>query len=303
MRIASNQFHITMSSSLQAATARVEKVLTQMAYGQRVLLPSDDPISSVRLARLDREEAALTQYRDNVSALMSRQRQSESILDSISNDMLQLKDLLLFAADGSNSSADVNAISGSLESLRDSVLAFSNTRDQEGRYLFSGTASLSPTISFDPAAAPGARYTFTGNTLQQMVVVGEGVSQPANTSLDDVAAMLNQLDLTIVDLSAPGANLSDPAVRARLVTTTDMADATFNRLGERIARLGGQQALLNNLDGAHANISLSNRQAALTLGQLDYGDATVKLEAYNTSLQATQKAYARITSFSLFDVI
>lgn len=303
MRIASNQFHITMGTALQSATSRVEKMLTQMAHGQRVLVPSDDPIASVRLARLDREEAALTQYRDNVGALMSRMRQSESILGSVSNDMLQVKDLLLFAADGSNSSADVNAISGSLESLRDSVLAFSNTRDQEGRYLFSGTASLSPTITFDPTAAPGARYTFTGNTQQQMVVVGEGVTQPANTSLDDVAAMLNQLDLSIDDLKTPGVSVADPAVRARLVTTMDVVDTSFNRVGERVARLGGQQALLDNLDGAHANISLSNRQAALTLGQLDYGDATVKLQAYNTSLQATQKAYAKITAFSLFDVI
>ena len=162
MRIASNQFHITMSTSLQAATARVEKVLTQMAYGQRVLLPSDDPISSVRLARLDREEAALRQYRDNVGSLMSRQRQSESILDSISNDMLQLQDLLLFAADGSNSSADVNAVSGSLESLRDSVLAFANTRDQVAWCGRMPACSMSGLVSRMPVRSRAARRASPG---------------------------------------------------------------------------------------------------------------------------------------------
>jgi len=283
MRIASNQFHITMSTSLQAATARVEKVLTQMAYGQRVLLPSDDPISSVRLARLDREEAALTQYRDNVGGLMSRLRQSESILDSISNDMLQMQDLLLFAADGSNSSADVNAVAGSLESLRDSVLAFANTRDQEGRYLFSGTASLSPTITYDPAAAPGARYTFTGNTLQQQVVVGEGVTQPANTSLDDMAALLNQVDLTIVDMNTPGVNMSDPAVRARQHQPLQPPGRAHARPA-RLRRRHRQAAGLQHLAAGHAEGLRQDHRVLAVRRDLSQGESTPRTPACRSFL-------------------
>ena len=70
-----------------------------------------------------------------------------------------------------------------------------------------------------------------------------------------------------------------------------------------IARLGGAQNTLNTLDTNHANVSLSNKQAQLSVGQLDYGDAAVKLNGYTSALQATQKAYGKIANLSLFDVI
>ena len=95
MRVASTQFHTTMNTALQMAQSRVEKVMQQMATGQRVLLPSDDPIASVRLARLSREESALDQYRDNIGALAVRLRQNEVLLDGMSRDMLQMRDLLV----------------------------------------------------------------------------------------------------------------------------------------------------------------------------------------------------------------
>ena len=60
---------------------------------------------------------------------------------------------------------------------------------------------------------------------------------------------------------------------------------------------------LSTLDTTHANVSLSNKQAALTLGQLDYADAAVKFNGYSAALQATQKAYAKVSALSLFDVI
>ncbi len=303
MRVASTQFHTTMNTALQMAQSRVEKVMQHMATGQRVLLPSDDPIASVRLARLSREESALDQYRDNIGALAVRLRQNEVLLDGMSRDMLQMRDLLVWAADGSNTADDLQAMAGSLVALRDSLYASANSRDQEGRYLFSGTASHSPTIGFDALAAPGARYTFTGNTALQQVVVGNGVTQAANVPLDEMAAFLNQLDLSIADLTTPGVTVNDPAVRGRLTTTMVQLDVTLGSVSARIARLGGAQVTLDTLDTGHANVSLSNKQAVLALGQLDYGDAAVRLNGYTIALQATQKAYARVSALSLFDVV
>jgi len=50
-------------------------------------------------------------------------------------------------------------------------------------------------------------------------------------------------------------------------------------------------------------VSLSNQQAMVTLGQLDYGAAAVQLNGYTTAVQATQKAYAKVSALSLFDLI
>ncbi len=303
MRVASTQYHSTMNTALQNAQVRLEKVMQQMASAQRVELPSDDPIATVHLRRLGREEAALTQYRSNIAALNERLSQSEARLDSMNADLLEMRDLLVWASDGTNTSEDVNAMVTSLTALRDSLLATANSRDDEGRFVFSGTAVDTATVTFNGAAAAGARYSFTGNTGTQAVMIGHGFSQVANTTLDDVATFLNQIDQTIETLSASGVNVNDPAVRTQLQNSVGSLDTFMANVSTRIARIGGTMNTLSTLDSTHANVSLSNKQAALTLGQLDYADAAVKFNGYSAALQATQKAYAKVSALSLFDVI
>lgn len=303
MRVASTQYHSTMNTALQNAQVRLEKVMQQMASAQRVELPSDDPIATVHLRRLGREEAALTQYRSNIATLNERLSQSEARLDSMNADLLEMRDLLIWASDGTNTSEDVNAMVTSLAALRDSLLATANSRDDEGRFVFSGTAVDTATVTFNGAAAAGARYSFTGNTGTQAVMVGHGFSQVANTTLNDVATFLNQIDQTIEILSASGVNVNDPAVRTQLQNSVGSLDTFMASVSTRIARIGGTMNTLSTLDTTHANVSLSNKQATLTLGQLDYADAAVKFNGYSTALQATQKAYAKVSALSLFDVI
>jgi flagellar hook-associated protein 3 FlgL len=303
MRIASTQYHATMNSSLQEVSAAVEKLMQQMSSGNRLLLPSDDPITSVRLSRLSREEAGIDQYRSNISALQSRLQQNESLLGGMVQDMQNARDLLVWAADGSNSSVDVNAMADSLVSLRDSLFYSANTRDHEGRSLFSGTAVTLDTITFNGAAAAGARYASGGNTGVQKVVVGNGVTQAANVDLYGLDALLNQLDLTIATLQTPGVNVSNAPDHAQIVAGMNELDAALDSVSGKIAGIGGELNILDTVDGNHANVSLSNKQALITLGQLDYGDAAVKLNGYTSALQATQKAYGKVSALSLFDVL
>jgi flagellar hook-associated protein 3 FlgL len=81
-----------------------------MASGLKIQLPSDDPLASVRLSRLVREDAIVSQYRDNIAALKSRLQANETYLDGLSTDMQQARDLMVWAADGSNSPADVSSM-------------------------------------------------------------------------------------------------------------------------------------------------------------------------------------------------
>lgn len=298
MRIATSQYHLTMAQTLGSAQGRLEHVMQQMANGTRLLLPSDDPIAGVRMSRLTREEAALAQYRDNIGALSVRLTQNETALDSTVADMLQVRDLLVWASDGANTSEDLNAMAGSLVSLRDSLLFSTNSRDHEGRYLFSGTASMVATISHD-----GTQYVFNGNEATQLVAVGNEITQPANVNLKEMADLLNQLDASIVALQAPGVAVNSPAVRATLKANLEGTDVTLSSVNGKIAGLGGAQNILSTLGDTHANVSVANKQAMIQLSQLDYGEAATRLNGYTAALEATQKAYSRISSLSLFDVL
>ena len=303
MRIASNQYQDMVVNALQNANAGLHHVTAQMASGQRVMLPSDDPITTVRLSRMSREEASIKQHRENIANLSTRLTQNEEGLSSLVEDMLQARDLLVWASNGSNTSEDVMAMAGTLVSLRESLFYTSNSKNQEGLYLYSGTLSNSDTVAYNAAAALGSRYSATGNTATQQVVVGDGVTQPANVTLPEMAALLNQLDSVIDTLQTAGVNINNPATRTVLENALKGVDDAQASVTSKIAKLGGIQTILATLDRNHSNVSVSNQQAMITLGQLDYAEAATRLSGYSTALQATQKSYAKVNGLSLFNVI
>ena len=298
MRIASTQLQTTLNESLQTASGNMSELLQKMSSGKRFLLPSEDPIASVRLLRLEREEAALDQYKSNIGALRSRLSMNESYLDGMTQDLMQAR-VLLLGADDTVSKEDVKDIAASLVSLRDSLFFTANTKDQEGHYYFSGTASSVPTVTQDPLAPAGSRYSATGNRDQQMVVVGNGVTQASNVSLTEMAALLNQLDQSIAALQNPPAT----GYRGAVEQGIGGIDTALASVGSKIATLGGAQNNMQMMEDNHANVSLSNQQSVRLLGSLDYGEAMITMDSYKLALQASQKAYGKISSLSLFDVI
>ncbi|WP_323142847.1 flagellar hook-associated protein FlgL [Massilia phyllosphaerae] len=303
MRIASSQYQSMMNQSLQKNQERISYVTQQMANGNRIQLPSDDPVDSVRMSRLKREEAAVKQYRDNIAAVQQRMSKTEGYLQNMVNDMQSGRDLLVWAADGSNTPDDLKSMVTSLTSLRDSILYTANTIDQEGRHVFSGTVTGSAPIAYDATQPLGARYSYAGNTNAQTVVVGNGITQTANQNVKGLEKLLNQLDQTIDTLSNSGRDANDATVKATLSANLDGFDDAMDLLSGKVAVLGGQQNILSTIDANHQNVSLSNQMAINDIGQLDVGAAAIELNGYSTALQATYKAYSKIGTLSLFSAL
>jgi len=303
MRIATSQYQSTMNQSLQINQERLSTITQQMATNKRILLPSDDPVDSVRLARLAREEATVQQYRDNIGSLQLRLTKSEGYLSNMVDEMISGRDLMVWAADGGNAPDDLKAMVAPLQTLRESLFFAANTIDQEGNYLFSGTATKTAPLAYDATMPLGSRYTYVGNSNSQDVVVGNGITQPANENLAGLHDLLNHLERSITALQTPGATANDPAVRAVLSNALGGFDSAQSLISGKIANLGGSQNIIRSLDANHGNISLSNKMAITDIGQLDIGVAATELNGYSTALQATYKAYAKIGNLSLFSAI
>ncbi|MGJ9417756.1 flagellar hook-associated protein FlgL [Massilia sp. CMS3.1] len=303
MRIATAQYQSNMNQSLQLNQERLSKLTQQMASGKRIQVPSDDPVDSVRLSRLQREEASITQYRDNIGAIKIRLSKNEGYLGSMVNDIAAGRDQIVWALDGGNTPDDLKAMINPLEALRDSLLFSANTVDQEGRYVFAGTRTSTAPMAYNASAAPGARYSFAGNTNEQRVVVGNGLTQVANENVLGMEQLLNRLDATIDTLKGANLDVNNPATRTVLTANLTGFDDALNLVTGKIAVLGGKQNILDTLDANHANVSLSNQMALTDIGQLDMGVAATELNGYSTALQATYKAYSRIGSLSLFSAL
>lgn len=304
MRIATSQFQAAMNRSLSVNQEQIAKLTEQMASGAAVMVPSDDPLTNVRISRLNREEAQVGQYQSNIDAIKIRLDKNETYLQSTVGDITQVRDQLVWALDGGSvTPADLQAMKQTLSSLRDSMMYSANVRDAEGRYVFSGTETSTQAITYDASAPAGSRYTYTGNDGEQKVVVGNGISQTANVTVNGLEKFLNQIDATLDGLSDPTVSSNDPTFRAVLQANLTGADDTLNLVSTKIANLGGAQNILSTLSENHSNVSLSNQMALTDLGKLDYGVAATDLNGYNTALQSTYKAYAKVSGLSLFNAL
>ncbi|MYM34710.1 flagellar hook-associated protein 3 [Duganella sp. FT94W] len=299
MRIATSQFQATMTRSLQSNQGALASLTNRMASGNKIDVPSDDPVTAVRLSRLDREQAIVGQYRDNIAAIKIRLASNETYLQSMVNDITQSHDLLVWASDASNTPDDLKAMTSTLTALRESLFYSANQKDQEGRYIFSGTLTDTPAITFDENGSP--RYTFTGNTKEQKSVVGNGISQTVNVDVKGLDDLLNLMDNTIRALSDPAGSGLD--VKTTLAANMDGAQSTLELIAGKIASFGGAQNVMATLDGNHASVALSNSTAILDLGALDMTEAATELNGYNNALQASYKAYSKIANLSLFNVL
>lgn len=303
MRIATAQYQSNMNQSLTLNQERLSNLTQQMATGKRLLVPSDDPVDSVRLSRLQREEASITQYRDNIAAIKIRLSKNEGYLGSMVNDIAAGRDQIVWALDGGNTPEDLKAMSTPLQALRDSLYFSANTVDQEGRYVFSGTDTDTAPMAYDASKPAGSRYSYAGNTSEQRVVVGNGLTQVANDNVQGMEQLLNRLDATIATLAGAGLDVNSPATRSVLAANLQGFDAALDLVSSKIAVLGGKQNILDTLDANHGNVSLSNQMAITDIGQLDMGVAATELNGYSTALQATYKAYGRIGTLSLFSAL
>ncbi len=303
MRISNAQITALMHGSMNTSSEKLGKLMQQMATGERLLLPSDDPIASVRVLRIQREEASLAQYRSNIANVSGNLSKQETNLKAASDSMLSVRDLLLWAANGSNTSEDLGAIANELDTLEKTILSFANVRDEEGRYLFSGTLSDRPAIVFDEATG---LYALNGNDKHRQAAVANGVLVEENVTAAQVfgdISMLNDLHTLVQMLKDPALDASDPAVRAQITATLDSLDATHGDLLGAVTDLGGRQNSLTLLTDSNEDVSLVNQKIEGQLSRLDYAGASIDLNNYQLALQATQKTYMKINELSLFGLL
>lgn len=301
MRISNAQTSALMHANMNRNAEAIGKLQAQIGSGLRIQKPSDDPIASARLMRIEREQASLGQYNLNIGRVSDNLMVQETYLKSASDAMLSVRDLLLWASNDSNSGEDLSAIAGEMSSLEQSIVSYFNAKDEAGNYLFSGTLSNTPAVTFD---ATTGSYTVTGNDQYRQAVVGNGVMIDDNVTAHSIlgagADLLNDLHGLIDSLkSAP----NDPATRQELKDTLESLDQTHGRVLGQLTDLGGRQNTLTLLGNGNADVSLVNQKIQGDLSQLDVGAAFLQISGYELSMQASQKVYTRVAAISLFDLM
>lgn len=304
MRITNSQSTAILLDSMSRNTEKMSQLMQQMSSSNRIQHPSDDPIAAVRILRIQRSEASLAQYGSNIAGVSGNLSIQETNLQSTSDTLLDIRDLLLWAANGSNANEQLGAMAGELSNLEKTLVSYLNVKDEEGRYLFSGTLTDQPAVTYDEASGT---YSATGNDKTRQAVVANGVMVDENVAIRPLFGngmdLLNGLHALVAKLQDPALDSSDPAIQQNIAATLDLLDDSHGKLLSAITDLGGRQNTLTLLDNSNQDISLVNQKVEGDLSALDYAKASIDLGNYKLALQATQKTYLTVNGLSLFSLL
>ena len=119
MRISTNQIQLSMLDNLQYGFGEYARLDRQISSNKRVLQPSDDPVGSVQLLGLKKEQVAMEQYQKNIANAKSQLSQGEIQLESMTNMLMRLRELTQTAATGSLSDTHRKAVASEVAIIRE----------------------------------------------------------------------------------------------------------------------------------------------------------------------------------------
>lgn len=309
MRVSTQQSYVSMTQSFNDLSSDLSHVVTQMATGKSILLPSDDPIAATRITQLNRQQSALTQYQTNIDSASAGMSQQESILDGVNNDLLAIRDDLLEAANGTNTAESLSSLGQDIQSMTEAMVSALNYQDEDGHYVFGGTVNDQPPIVAVDEDGDGVTdsYTYQGNDDHRQTTVSNGVEVDTNVAVSDFFGdsldVLNTLTSLSKALQDPSVDPADPQVQSDIQNAIDTVDVASDALNASIATIGETQNTMTMLSGAQTDITTSNDQLISQLSDLDYGPASITFTGLEMAMQATLKTYSKVSELNLFSVI
>ena len=309
MRVSTQQSYVSMTQSFNNLSSDLSHVVTQMATGKSILLPSDDPIAATRITQLNRQQSALDQYQTNIDSATAGMSQQESILDGVNNDLLAIRDDLLEAANGTNTAESLSSLGQDIQSMTEAMVAALNYQDEDGHYVFGGTVNDQPPIVAVDEDGDGVTdsYTYQGNDDHRQTTVSNGVEVDTNVAVSDFFGdnldVLNNLTSLSKELQDPSVDPADPQVQSDIQNAIDTVDVASDDLNASIATIGETQNTMAMLGGAQTDITTSNDQLISQLSDLDYGPASITFTGLEMAMEATLKTYSKVSELNLFSVI
>lgn len=165
MRISTSTLYSANVTAMNNLQVQVAQTQTQIASGQRILSPADDPIAAARAAELTLSDSTNTQYGSNNTAATNSLSLSDGILQSAS-DLLQSAHDTALTGIPNLSDANRKALATDLQSRLHDLLGLANSTDGAGSYMYSGAQG-----SVQPFVMTAGGVVYQGDDVQRKMQV------------------------------------------------------------------------------------------------------------------------------------
>ncbi|WP_410015398.1 flagellar hook-associated protein FlgL [Sodalis sp. C49] len=262
MRLSTSMIYQQNLNSITNAYGKWQATGTQLATGNRVNSPADDPIAASQAVAVNQMQAQGAQYSAARSTSEASLSLESTVLDQVTTAIQGIQTLLVQAGDGTQGDSDRQSLATKLQSYKDQLLTLANTQDSNGNYMFAGykteTAPFvqdadgnvtyvggTEPVSQDVDSSRTMTIGDTGKTVFDSLAAGYTVEPDSTASETNV---FNSINLALNALNTPQDD-ADDATRAQY--TADMAKAQrgmANSLDNVLSVQSSTGSKLNELD-------------------------------------------------------
>lgn len=310
MRITSTQFADNLQLQLQRILQRQSKVQNQMATGQRVISPADDPLAAQQAMALQNESRTLGQYESNAQAQKELAAATFSVIRSLQKISDRAQEIAT-SADGLKSPEELKIYAAEIGQLIKQGVQTANTKHGD-TYLLSGTLSNAPAFAaVTDAGGNITSVTFQGNTDVPEVEVGFGqlVSARvpgANTSGAGERGLLQDSGAGadfFGHLIALHQQLLSGDTDAIAATTREQLRADEENLMFHIAENGAVQSTLEAAVSARKSERLALAGEVSRRADVDIAEASIEMQRTQLNYQAALQSAASMMDLTLLDFL
>lgn len=287
-------------ADLSAQETGVGQLQQQLASGNKVNQPSDNPAAAVQIMQLQAFQTRLTQYQSNASDAIGWLGTANGTMNQIADQLQQVRNEVLSVSSVQDQGPSaMNALADQIDSARQSLVGLANA-NYGGQPLFAGTASGS--AAYDPSGDYLGSGSSPTRTVAPGVTIAVSVTGPSvfgsGTSglLSDASGNLGVLAQISSDLRAGN-------VSAVLGTDLNNLDTAISQVTSQAAVVGANYDHAQEMSQQAAS-SLSSVQGDLSnLDNVDMANAMSQLTVQQTSLQAALWATAQLGKASLVNYL
>jgi flagellar hook-associated protein 3 FlgL len=297
MRVATNSNSETIIAQIQKLAGQQSKLQTQVATGQRIFQPEDDPTAMGRLLRLETERRQIGQFQRNATRALQVSQASYASLQEMKKLSDRAGEIAVLGA-GAASPDVFRAYSKEVNQLLEQAVQQSNTRFGND-YLFAGTnVNVAPYTPTRDVSGNITGVTFTGNAAQASIQLSETSSiTPGTTNATNLGVrdFINNL-VALRDALNAGTSTGVAAVQPNLETSENLLVNSLSEAGAIELRIEVNQKQQVSR-GAEIDKLISKD------ADIDMASTVVKLSQNSTAYEAALSSASKILQMSLLDYL
>lgn len=297
MRITTNTLSENIVRQIQHLGTNQAKLQTQVATGQRIFNPEDNPSAVGRVLGLESEQRLLDQFGQNAARALELSQATYSALQQVKKVSDRATEVGTLGSGAIGTDA-TRAYASEIDQMIEHSLQLANTRFRND-HLFAGTAvDQPPFVATRDGSGKLTSVAYAGNSdrsaiqLSEAASIAPGATGDTNLGLRD---FVNQL-VALRDALESGDTAAVATVQTNLIASED-------KIVSALAGHGGVQLRID------ANRAQQQQRAdnleLLISGEVDADMPTtiVRLNQSQTAYQAALQSAANIMRLSLLDYI